>query len=127
MRVIVVSSDIKHVSGIRFPESIELSIIASSSEAVVQSCSVKKGALEISQNLPESTCQSLFFNKAVGLKHANLLKKSLWRRCFPVNFWKFLRAPFLLKHLWWLLLHYYQSNYPKLVAIHEGLPIARNY
>ena len=34
--------------------------------------------------------QSLFFNKP-----STLLKKSLWHRCFPVNFVKFLRTPFL--------------------------------
>ena len=32
------------------------------------------------------------------------LKKRLWHRCFPVNFVKFLRTPFFIKHLWWLLL-----------------------
>ena len=40
-------------------------------------------------------CQSLFINKVVGLKPATLLKKRLWHRCFPVNFAKFLRTPFL--------------------------------
>ena len=28
-------------------------------------------------------------------KHATLLKKRLWHRCFPVDFAKFLRTPFL--------------------------------
>ena len=37
--------------------------------------------------------QSLFF-----------MKKRLWHRCFTVNFAKFLRTPFLIEHLWWLLL-----------------------
>ena len=36
---------------------------------------------------------------------ATLLKKSLWHRCFPVNFAKFLRTPFFTEHLWWLLLY----------------------
>ena len=38
-------------------------------------------------------CQSLFLIKlqALGL-------------CFPVNFAKFLRTPFFIEHLWWLLL-----------------------
>ena len=49
-------------------------------------------------------CHSLFFNKAVGLRHATLLKKRLWYRCFPVNFVEFLRTPFFMEHLWWLLL-----------------------
>ena len=39
--------------------------------------------------------QSLFFNKVAGLSLATLLKKRLWRRCFPVNFVRFLRTPFL--------------------------------
>ena len=39
-----------------------------------------------------------------GLRTATLLKKKLWHRHFPVNFVKFLRTPFLAKHLWWLLL-----------------------
>ena len=30
-----------------------------------------------------------------SLKSANLLKKKLWQTCFPVNFLKFLRIPFL--------------------------------
>ena len=41
-------------------------------------------------------CQSLFLNKVTGLRPATLLKKSLWHKCFPVNFAKFLRTPFLL-------------------------------
>ena len=40
-------------------------------------------------------CQSLSFNKVAGLRHATLLKKSLWHRCFSVNFAKFLRRLFL--------------------------------
>ena len=33
-------------------------------------------------------CQRLFLNKVAGLrpKACNFIKKSLWRRCFPVNF-----------------------------------------
>ena len=49
-------------------------------------------------------CQLLFFNKVVGMRPATLLKKRLWHSCFPVNFTKFLRTPFLTEHLWWLLL-----------------------
>ena len=33
--------------------------------------------------------------KKVFLEKATLLKKSLWHKCFPVNFAKFLRTPFL--------------------------------
>ena len=35
-------------------------------------------------------CQSLFFNKVAALRPATLLKDRLCRRCFPVNFSKFL-------------------------------------
>ena len=35
---------------------------------------------------------------------ATLLKRRLWHRCFPVNFAKFLRTPFFIEYLWWLLL-----------------------
>ena len=48
--------------------------------------------------------QSLFSNKMRGLRPATLLKRSLWYRCFPVNFAKFLRITFFIKLPWWLLL-----------------------
>ena len=70
--------------------------IIRSSEAVIQSCSVKKVFLEISQNSQENTCARVsFFNKVAGLR----LKKQLWHRCFRVNFTKFLRTQFLTEHL----------------------------
>ena len=31
-------------------------------------------------------------------------RQSLWHRCFPVNFVKFLRTQLFIEHLWWLLL-----------------------
>ena len=40
------------------------------------------------------------------LRPATLLKRSLWHRCFPVNFAKFLRTPFFAEHRWWLLLSF---------------------
>ena len=40
------------------------------------------------------------FAKFTG-KH---LCQRLWHRCFPVNFAKFPRTPFIIEHLWWLLL-----------------------
>ena len=36
---------------------------------------------------------------------ATLLKKTLWHRCFPVNFTKFLRTLFDTEHIRWLLLY----------------------
>ena len=67
-------------------------------EAVIQRCSVKKVFLEISQNSQENACARISFL-------VTLLKKRPWHWCFPVNFTKFLRTPFYLEHLWWLLLH----------------------
>ena len=67
------------------------------SEAVARRCSVKKVFLEISQNSQENTCARASFLET-------LLNKKLWHRCFPVNFAKFLRTPFLTEHLRWLLL-----------------------
>ena len=61
-----------------------------------QRCSMEKGGL---RNFTEFTgnhlCQSLFFNKNAGVRPTTLLKRRLWHRCFPVNFVKFLRTPFL--------------------------------
>ena len=55
----------------------------------------KKGVLENFAKLTgKHLCQSLFFNK-----------KKFWHRRFPVNFAKFSRSPFLIEHLWWLLLY----------------------
>ena len=53
--------------------------------------------LKISQNSRENTCARIsFFNKVAGWS-STLLKKRLWHSCFPVNFAKFLRTPFLQK------------------------------
>ena len=74
-------------------------------EAVAQRCSVKKGVLRnFAKFTGKHLCQSLFFNKVAGPRPAALLKKRLWHSCFPLNFVKFLRTPFLTKHFWWLLL-----------------------
>ena len=62
----------------------------------------KKGVL---RNFTKFTgnhqCQSLTSCKPQAV---TLLKKKLWHRCFPMNFVKFLRTPFFIEHLWWLLL-----------------------
>ena len=61
-----------------------------------QRCSMKKGVLRnFTKFTGKQLCQSLFFNKVAGLRPATLLKKRLWHSCFPVNFVKFLRTPFL--------------------------------
>ena len=48
------------------------------------------------------TKQLLVFKNC--LSPTTLLETGLWRRCFSVNFAKFLRTPFLTEHLWWLFL-----------------------
>ena len=64
----------------------------------------KKGVLRNFVKLTgKHLCQSLFFNKVAGLRPATLLKKRLWRKCFPVNFARFVRKPFIIEHLWRLL------------------------
>ena len=68
-------------------------------------CSVGKGLLRNFTNFTgKHLCYSPFFNKVAGLRPATLLKRSLWHRCFPVNFVKFLRTPFYIEHLRRLLL-----------------------
>ena len=56
--------------------------------------------------MPES-----LFNKVTGLRPVTLLKKRLWHRCFPVNFAKFLRTPFLQNTSGRLLLSFIQIVY----------------
>ena len=76
-----------------------LHLVRNISESGGKSCSVKKVLLEISQNSQENSCVWDSF-------YATLLKKSLWHRCFLVNFEKFLMTPLLTEHLRWLLLIY---------------------
>ena len=74
-------------------------------EAVAWRCSVKKDVL---RNFTKFTGKhlrhSLFFNKVASLRHATLLKKRLWHRCFPMNFAKSLKTTFFTEHLRRLLL-----------------------
>ena len=62
-------------------------------ETVAQRCSVKMVFLEISQNSQENICVRVSF------LIKSFLNKRLWHWCFPVNFAKFLRRPFLTEHL----------------------------
>ena len=54
-------------------------------EAVAQTCSIKKVFLKISLNLQENICARVSFS---------IKLQALWHRCYPVNFANFLRAPF---------------------------------
>ena len=49
-------------------------------------------------------CWSLFFNNVADRRPATLLKKRLQPKCFPVNFPKYVRAPFLQNTSWRLQL-----------------------
>ena len=67
----------------------------------------KKGVLRnFAKFAGKHLCKSPFFNKVAGLrpKTCIFIKKRPWHRYFHVNFAKFLRTPFLIEHLWWLLL-----------------------
>ena len=71
-------------------------------DVLYKKCVLRNFAKFIGKHL----CQGLFFNKVAGLRATTLLRKSLWHReCFPVNFVKFLRTPFFIEQLWWLLLY----------------------
>ena len=62
-------------------------------------CSMKKGVPKtFAKFTGKHLCQSLFFNKAAGLRPSTL-KKRIWDRCFPVYFAKFLRKTFFREHL----------------------------
>ena len=72
--------------------------VLENTKAVARRCSVKKVFLEISQNSQENTRARDFLNKSC--RPATLLQKSLrQKRCFLVNFAKFLRRPFFTEHL----------------------------
>ena len=66
---------------------VKINISVTNSEAVAQRSSVKRSVpRNFAKFTVEHLCQCLLFNKDAGLR--------LWRRCFPVNFVKFLRPPF---------------------------------
>ena len=68
----------------------------------------KKGVLSnFAKFTGKHLCYSLFFHKVAGLRPATLLKKRLRHRCFPLNFAKLLRTPFLTEYLCWLLLYFF--------------------
>ena len=63
-------------------------------------CSMRKGVLRnFTKFTRKHLCQILFFNKVAGLRLATLPKKRPWRRCFSVDFAKFVRTRFFIEHL----------------------------
>ena len=64
----------------------------------------KKVFLKISQYSQDKTCPGVSFLSKLQAWGLQLYWKRLSHRCFPMNFAIFLRTPFYIKHLWWLLL-----------------------
>ena len=67
-----------------------------------ESCNFKYKTWRFRSSLLEVFCRKViiknfakFTGKQQCLRPATLLKKRLWHSCFPVNFAKFLRTPFL--------------------------------
>ena len=59
----------------------------------------KKGILRnFTKFIGKNLCLNLFFNKVASLRPVTLLKRRLRHCCFPVNFAKFLRTPFIIIH-----------------------------
>ena len=57
---------------------------------------MKKGILRnVTKFTGKHLCQGPFFNKFAGLRPATLFKRKLLHSCFPGNFAKFSRTPFL--------------------------------
>ena len=68
-------------------------------DAFVESGEPKAATKDVLKNFAKFTgkhlCQCLFFKEVAGFRPVTLLKKRLWRRCFPVNFANFVGALFL--------------------------------
>ena len=87
----------------------------------------KKSVLRnFSKFIEKHLCPRLFSDKVAGLRPAALLKNSLWHRCFPVNFAKFIRTPPFTEHLRWLFLYYSLFTFFSLLFIHIPLQFSRS-
>ena len=88
----------------------------------------KKGVFRnFAQFTEKHLCQSLFFNKVVGLKPATLLKKKLCHRCFPANSVEFFKIPFLKNTSGRLLLNRLQERcFPVNIVKFLKIPILKN-
>ena len=63
----------------------------------------KADVLKIYVKFTEITCVRVSFLIKLKPETCNFIKKRLCHMYFPVNFAKFLRIPFFLENLWWLL------------------------
>ena len=79
-----------------------------------QRCSIRKGVLRnFATFTGKHLCQVLFYNKVACPEPATLLKERLWRRCFPMNFAKFLRTP--LNDCFSIMQHFLAENPSKVL------------
>ena len=67
-------------------------------EVFSEKCVLKNFAKQL------NICVKVSFLIMLQARPAALLKKRPWQRCFPVNFAKLLRTPFLIEDLRWVLL-----------------------
>ena len=69
--------------------------------------------LEISQNSQENTCARVSFLiklQASRTQACNFIKKETLAQVLSCEFVNFLRIPFFIENLWWLLLEYFTQN-----------------
>ena len=72
--------------------SMRIILLIWNSEAVVRICSIKNVFLKISEHSQKKClCRSLPFKKLIK----EFIKKVFRHKCFPLNFEKFFRTPFL--------------------------------
>ena len=100
-----------------------------------QRCSMQK---VVPKNFTKFTgkhlCQSLFFNKVSGLRHATLLKKRFWQRCFPVNFCEISKNTFFTERVWTtvsktlqVVSNNYMATHDNLLALYNELNVHQRY
>ena len=89
-------------------------------EVVVRRCS-SKVFIGVVKNFAIFTGKQLrwsfFFNKIVGMKDCNFIKKTLQHRYFPMNIANFLQNGFFIEHLWWLLLKVLEDEPVEAIAL----------
>ena len=99
--------------------------------SIQRRCSITKDVLKnFAKFRGKYLCQSFLLNKVTGMRPATLLKKRLSQRCFPVNFAKLLRTPFLQSNFGRLLLNpqywsshtriYRRTTFPKIIKIPQN-------
>ena len=74
-----------------------------STEAVFRRCSAKNVVIKISENLLENTCARVSFLIKLQAEACNFIKKEAPAQV-PMNYAKFLKTSFFIKHSRWLLL-----------------------